>query len=129
MDGLEFWQGDACNLKPNFNSYDMIVAINLLDRLYDSRKFLKDITSRLNENSILIIASPFTWNEEYVSKEDWIGGKIENNTPIYSQDTLNTILQENFIALEKPFEVEFVIQEHCRKFQHTFSLCSVWKKK
>ncbi|MCD4756653.1 MAG: 5-histidylcysteine sulfoxide synthase [Arcobacteraceae bacterium] len=129
MDGLEFWQGDACNLKPNFDSYDMIVAINLLDRLYDSRKFLNDITEKLNPNGILIIASPFTWSEEYVSKKEWLGGKIENNTPIYSQDILNKILLENFIAVEEPFEVEFVIQEHCRKYQHTFSLCSIWKKK
>jgi len=129
MDGLEFWQGDACNLKPNFDSYDMIVAINLLDRLYDSRKFLNDITEKLNPNGILIIASPFTWSEEYVNKKEWLGGKIENNTPIYSQDILNKILLENFIAVEEPFEVEFVIQEHCRKYQHTFSLCSIWKKK
>ena len=129
MDGLEFWQGDACNLKPNFHSYDMIVAINLLDRLYDSRKFLDDITTKLNQNGILIIASPFTWSEEYVNKKEWLGGKIENNTPVYSQDILNKILLENFIAVEEPFEVEFVIQEHCRKYQHTFSLCSIWKKK
>jgi len=129
MKGLEFWQGDACNLKPNFHSYDMIVAINLLDRLYDSRKFLDDITSKLNSDGILIIASPFTWSEEYVGKKEWLGGKIKNNTPIYSQDTLNKILLENFTVLEKPFEVEFVIQEHCRKYQHTFSLCSIWKKK
>lgn len=129
MYGLEFWQGDACNLKPNFHSYDMIVAINLLDRLYDSRKFLDDITSKLNPDGILIIASPFTWSEEYVSKDDWLGGKIENETPIYSQEVLNNILLENFAVVEKPFEVEFVIQEHCRKYQHTFSLCSIWKKK
>ncbi len=129
MQGLEFWQGDACNLKPNFHSFDMIVAINLLDRLYDSKKFLNDITSKLNKDGILIIASPFTWSEEYVAKKDWLGGKLENNTPIYSQDVLNKILLENFIMIEKPFEVEFVIQEHCRKYQHTFSLCSVWKKK
>lgn len=129
MEGLEFWQGDACNLKPNFNSYDMVVAINLLDRLYDSRKFLDDITAKLNSGGILIIASPFTWSEEYVDKKDWLGGKIENNTPIYSQDILNNILLENYEAVETPFEIEFVIQEHCRKYQHTFSLCSVWKKK
>jgi 5-histidylcysteine sulfoxide synthase/putative 4-mercaptohistidine N1-methyltranferase len=128
MNGLEFWQGDACNLKPNFNSYDMIVAINLLDRLYDSRKFLDDITEKLNQNGILIIASPFTWSEEYVAKEKWLGGKIEDQKEIYSQEILNQILSKNFSAVEKPFEVEFVIQEHCRKYQHTFSLCSVWRK-
>lgn len=129
IDGLEFWQGDACNLKPTIHSYDMILAINLLDRLYDSRKFLQDIKDRLNKDGILIVTSPFTWDEEYVAHEDWIGGKIENEIPLYSQDILNNILLENFTVLEKPFEIEFVIQEHCRKYQHTFTLCSVWKKK
>ncbi len=96
MEGLEFWQGDPCNLKPNFHSYDMIVAVNLLDKLYDSGKFFKDITNKLNKNGILIITSP------------------------YFQDTLNSILLENYELVDEPaFEVEFEIEESC----------SVWKKK
>ena len=129
MDGLEFWQGDACNLKEHFNSYDLIVAINLLDRLYDSEKFLKDITSKINKDGIFIIASPFTWDEQYVPKDKWLGGKVENGKNIYSQDQLNQLLENDFIMVEDPFEVEFVIQEHCRKYQHTFSLLSIWKKR
>ena len=129
LEGLSFWQGDACNLKPIFKGYDLIVAANLIDRLYDPYKFLKDITQRLNSGGVLIIASPFTWSSEYVPKDMWLGGKIEDNKEIYSQERLNEILSHSFEALSKPFEVEFVIQEHCRKYQHTFSLCSVWKKR
>ena len=129
MDGLEFWQGDACNLKEHFNSYDLIVAINLLDRLYDSEKFLKDITSKINKDGIFIIASPFTWDEQYVPKDKWLGGKVENGKNIYSQDQLNQLLENDFILVEDPFDLEFVIQEHCRKYQHTFSLLSIWKKR
>ncbi len=126
---LEFWQGDACNLKPHFKNYDLIIAINLLDRLYDAELFLRDMAKRLNDDGIFIVGSPFTWSEEYVKKENWLGGKVENGKRIYSQDTLFDILHDEFELVEEPFDVEFVIQEHVRKYQHTFSKFSVWKKK
>ncbi|HIP30724.1 MAG TPA: hypothetical protein EYG93_02635 [Sulfurospirillum arcachonense] len=100
LEKLEFWQGDACNLKPHFKNYDLIIAINLLDRLYDAELFLRDMAKRLNKD----------------------GKKI------YSQETINKILNDEFELVETPFEVEFVIQEHIRKYQHTFSQFSVWKK-
>ena len=129
LDKLEFWQGDACNLKPHFKNYDMIIAINLLDRLYDPELFLRDIAKRLNNDGIFIVGSPFTWSDEYVKKEHWLGGKIEDGKKIYSQDRLANILNDEFELVEEPFDVEFVIQEHVRKYQHTFSKFSVWKKK
>jgi hypothetical protein len=30
---VEFFQGDATNLKPQFTGYDLILAANLIDRL------------------------------------------------------------------------------------------------
>ena len=128
LDKIEFWQGDACNLKPHFKDYDLIIAINLLDRLYDAELFLRDIAKRLNKDGIFIVGSPFTWSDEYVKKEQWLGGKIQNGKKIYTQDTINKILSDEFELVDKPFEVEFVIQEHIRKYQHTFSQFSVWKK-
>ena len=128
LEKLEFWQGDACNLKPHFKNYDLIIAINLLDRLYDPELFLRDIAKRLNKDGVFIVGSPFTWSDEYVKKEHWLGGKIQNGKKIHSQDTLNKILSDEFELVVIPFEVEFVIQEHIRKYQHTFSQFSVWKK-
>ena len=125
---IEFWQGDACNLKPHFTGYDAIIAINLLDRLYDAELFLNDIAKRLNKDGIFIVGSPFTWSSEYVQKDKWLGGKIENDRPIYSQDRLEEILSKDFELVDSPFDVEFVIQEHIRKYQHTFSKFSIWKK-
>ncbi len=128
LEKLEFWQGDACNLKPHFKNYDLIIAINLLDRLYDPELFLRDIAKRLNKDGIFIVGSPFTWSEKYVKKEHWLGGKIQNGKNIYSQERLNKILSDEFEPINKPFEMEFIIQEHIRKYQHTFSQFSIWKK-
>lgn len=126
---VEFYEGDACNLDKQHSGYDMIIAINLLDRLHTPIAFLDDIADRLNKDGIFIVASPFTWMQEYVKEENWLGGKIVNNEPLYSIDNLKNILNKDFELLEEPFDVEFVIQEHIRKYQHTFSTFSIWKKR
>ena len=69
----EFRFGDACNLKPQFSGYDLVLAANLIDRLYRPRRFLDSIHERINDGGLLIIASPYTWLEEHTPKEEWIG--------------------------------------------------------
>lgn len=121
---IEFWQGDACNLKSHFNGYDLIISINLIDRVYDPKKFLLDMAHRINRGGVLIIGSPFTWSEEYTPKEDWLCD--ENKT---TQEAIDEILSKDFESLCEPFLEEFVIRETERKFQHSRSQISVWKKK
>lgn len=126
---VTFWQGDACNLKPNFHSYDLILATNLIDRLYQPRLFLDNVDKRLNENGILILTSPYTWQESSTKKEFWLGGyKDENGKEIHTLDTLKEILGGKF-ELVATQDLEFVIKETKRKYQHTISQVSVWRKK
>ena len=128
-DKVAFWQGDACNLKPNFNSYDMILATNLIDRLYQPRLFLDTIHERLNDDGILILTSPYTWQESSTKKEFWLGGyKDENGNDVKTIDTLKTILNDKF-ELVHIQDLDFVIKETKRKYQHTVSEVSVWKKR
>ncbi len=126
---VSFEQGDACDLDDELEGFDLVIAINLIDRLHTPKKFLEDIRSRLNKDGILIIASPYTWMDEYVKKENWLGGKIEDGKEIYTIDTIKEVLSDDYELLDEPFDVEFVIQEHVRKYQHTFSKFCVWKKR
>ena len=57
-DRVEFFQGDATNLKPQFTGYDLVLAANLLDRLYDPRRFLETIHERLALGGILVSPRP-----------------------------------------------------------------------
>ena len=126
---VSFWQGDACNLKPNFKEYDLIMAKNLIDRLYNPRLFLDSVADRLNDDGILIITSPYTWQEESTKKELWLGGyKDENGEDIKTIDRLKEILSGKFELIHLQ-DLEFVIKETKRKYQHTISEVSVWKKK
>jgi len=126
---VSFWQGDACNLKENFNSYDMILATNLIDRLYQPRLFLDTISERLNDDGILILTSPYTWQESSTKKEFWLGGyKDENGNDIKTIDTLQKILHNTFELIHTQ-DLDFVIKETKRKYQHTISEVSIWKKR
>ena len=126
---VSFWQGDACNLKPNFNGYDLVMATNLIDRLYNPRLFLDTIDERLNGEGVLVIASPYTWQESSTKKEFWLGGyKDENGVEVKTIDTLKKVLGEKFELIHLQ-DLEFVIQETKRKYQHTISEVSVWKKR
>ena len=41
-DRVDFVQGDATNLKPQFTGYDLVLAANLIDRLYDPQEVSGD---------------------------------------------------------------------------------------
>ena len=126
---VEFFQGDACALAPVFKEYDLIMATNLIDRLYQPQLFLQSIHERITHGGVLVLTSPYTWREEYTAKEFWIGGYVdENGKEVSTLEGLKDILESHFelITIE---DIPFVIRETSRKFQHTISQMSVWKKR
>ncbi len=125
---VEFTQGDAHNLKPQFTGYDLVVAANLLDRLYDPARFLTTIHERIRPNGLLVIASPYTWLEEFTKKENWVGGRRRSGEPFTTLEGLQEQLAPHFQMLGEPSDVEFVIRETARKFQLTLSQLTLWEK-
>ena len=126
---IEFLQGDAHNLKPQFTGYDLVLAANLLDRLYDPAQFLSGIHERLQPGGLLVLASPYTWLEEFTKKENWVGGIRVAGEPFSTLDGLKEQLGGHFRLLGEPRDVEFVIRETARKFQHTVSQLTVWERR
>lgn len=123
---VSFSQGDACNLKPNFTGYDLILAANLIDRLYDPAQFITQVHERLNIGGVLMIASPYTWLAEHTPREDWLGGFKKDGETYTTLNALHEHLSEHFEPLRKPMDVPFVIRETRRKFQHSVSEVSFW---
>lgn len=125
---VNFMQGDACNLKPIYTGYDLVYASNLIDRLNDPKHFLTSIGQRINQGGYLVIASPYTWLEDYTPKEKWLGGikvKGENFTTLDGL-TETLIGQFELVAVK---EIPFVIRETKRKFQHSLSEMTIWRKR
>ncbi len=125
---VDFFQGDACNLKPLFSGYDLIFAANLIDRLYSPRKFLASVHERLNLGGVLLIASPYTWLEQHTRSDEWIGGFKKNAERYTTLDGLKEILSPHFRLIEAPRDVPFVIRETRRKFQHSISEVTLWER-
>ncbi len=126
---VQFFQADACNLPEKFSGYDLVLAANLIDRLYSPRKFLSTIHERMNPGGLLVITSPYTWLEEFTKKEEWLGGYREAGEPIWTLDGLKEALAPHFRLLGEPRDVPFVIRETRRKFQHTVAELTVWELK
>ena len=125
---VDFWQGDACNLKPQFAGYDFILAANLIDRLYSPRQFLSNIHQRLNIGGVLMITSPYTWLEEHTPREEWIGGYKKDGENVSTLGGLKEVLSQHFKLMQTPVEIPFVIRETRHKFQHTLSEVTLWER-
>jgi 5-histidylcysteine sulfoxide synthase/putative 4-mercaptohistidine N1-methyltranferase len=125
---IRFIQGDACNLAQHLKDFDLIIAANLIDRLYDPDIFLRHIHERLNIGGILVISSPYTWLEDYTEKSKWLGGIKQKGKSITTLCRLETILSKHFVKQSEPKDVEFVIRETNRKFQHSIAEVTVWRR-
>ncbi|AFJ02533.1 hypothetical protein Q7C_1383 [Methylophaga frappieri] len=128
-DKVSFMQGDACNLKKTYQGYDLIVAANLIDRLYDPALFLQSIHERLNQGGLLVLASPYTWLEAHTEKTKWLGGFKKDGESFTTLDGLHYILDEHFARIAEPQSIPFVIRETSHKFQHTLSEVTIWERK
>ncbi|MFO8142344.1 MAG: putative 4-mercaptohistidine N1-methyltransferase [Marinobacter sp.] len=125
---VAFHQGDACELGPDYRDYDLVLAGNLIDRLYKPSLFLETIHERINDLGLLVIASPYTWLEDYTPKAEWVGGVIKDGQPYSTLDGLKDMLSPHFRLLGEPRSLPFVIRETRNKFQHSFSELTVWEK-
>lgn len=128
VDRVEFSQGDACNLKDLYTNYDLVFAGNLLDRLYEPKKFLDQMADRINQGGYLVLTSPYTWLEEYTEKKHWLGGIKVNGENVTTLDGLEEALRGQFVRIAAPIDVPFVIRETARKFQHTIAQMTIWQR-
>jgi len=126
---VEFFQGDISNLIPKYTGYDLVLVENALESTYDPVKFLKMIHERMNENSILIIASTYDWQDEIVKPENRLGGFRKNGEPFTSLDGIDEILETYFIRENEPINLPFVIRQNARVFKHDISQVTVWRMK
>jgi len=128
-DRVSFSQQDASiiDLK-KYNGYDLVFAGNLVCRMKYPKKFLEYIHEFLNVGGVFIMTSPYTWLPDWTDEKDWIGGVKENGENFTSYAGLQRELKAHFVEIEPPRDVEFVIRETKRKYQHTFSQATFWKK-
>ncbi|MFX4241738.1 5-histidylcysteine sulfoxide synthase [Aliarcobacter butzleri] len=106
-DKVSFMQGDACNLKEIYKDFNLIFYSSLIDKLYYPKKFLEDVSRRINKNGFFVFLSSHNWFNEHIN---------ENN------------LFLEFELLDK-IEVSSFIKIKNKNYENKTLLISIWRKK
>ncbi len=120
---VRFEQGDACDLRADLGSFDLVLMANLIDRLPDPRRCLGRLPELVCAGGWLVMTSPYTWLAEYTSREKWLDGG-EGGTLGALEDLLTPAF-----TFERVFDLPFLIREHRRKYQWSVAEASVWQKR
>lgn len=119
-----FQTGDAMDLPPELGAFDIVLAANLLCRLPDPDLFLKRLPDLVAPGGQLLLATPFSWLEEFTPRGHWLGG-LPESPPSFG------ILSEKlapYFTLEHTTNLPFLIREHSRKYQYGISLGTRWRR-
>ena len=76
-----------------------------------------------------MIASPYSWDEAFTEKEEWLGGFRVAGEPFTTFEGLLACLDPNFTPIGEPLNVPFTLRETKRKFQHSFSEVTAWQRR
>ncbi len=125
---VRFEQGDACSLRPDLDRFDVVLLANLVDRLPDPARCLDRLPDLVKPGGQLVIASPFTWLEEYTPRDRWLGGYLRDGRPVSTAEVLRERLDSHF-EFERQRDVPFLIREHARKFQWSVSWTGTWRRR
>ena len=128
---VQFKQADACALPPDLVGFDAALLINLICRLPSPKACLNRLSGPfglIRPGGLVLVATPFTWNEEYTPKEVWLGGYQLNNQVIDSREGLMKHMKGNGFTLVYEEDSVMLIREHRRKYQYILPNITLWKR-
>jgi len=114
-----FLAGNALHLPADIGSFDVLLAANLIDRLPEPKRFLKQILPRLvKPGGIALLTSPYTWSSDFTPRSRWLKDSFL---------TIRLALRPSFRLLHRQ-NLPFLLREHRRKFQFTFADATIWQR-
>jgi putative 4-mercaptohistidine N1-methyltranferase len=125
---VRFETGDAQRLPFSLGQFDLVLAVNLIDRLPRPAAFLRGLDALVRPGGQVAIASPFTWLEEYTARSEWLGGRVIGGQAVRSSESLRRIMEPAF-ALVGRRDVPFLIREHERKYQWSIADATTWERR
>ena len=125
---VRFEVGDACALPPGLGPFHVVLLANLVDRLPEPARCLERLPDLVAPGGQLVIASPFTWLEEYTPPANWLGGYEADGRRTLTSRTLRKRLDGAF-EFQRQVDVPFLIREHARKYQWSVSWIGIWRRR
>jgi putative 4-mercaptohistidine N1-methyltranferase len=125
---VHFEQGDALALREDLGAFDAALMANLIDRLKDPRRLFERLPSLVAQGGQLVIASPYTWMQDFTPRENWLGGFEQAGERRSTREVLHTLLEPKF-ELIKSSDQPFLIREHSRKYQWSVAETTTWLRR
>ena len=125
---VRFEVGDACALPTGLGRFDVVLLANLVDRLPDPSRCLERLPDLVALGGQLVIASPFTWLEDYTPRSQWLGGFEDAGRRLSTSLMLRERLEGAF-EFRRQVDLPFLIREHSRKYQWSVSWAGVWRRR
>ena len=127
-DRVRFLRGDAHALPAVLGAFDVVLAANLIDRLFEPLRFIAQLPRLVKPGGQLILTSPYTWLADYTPPAAWLGGFLDAGHPRTTHNALLAALDPNF-ALTGEKDSPFLIREHGRKFQWSVAQATLWRRR
>ena len=125
---VRFLVGDAHRISAKLGTFDVVLAANLIDRLREPMRFLRQLPRVVKPGGRLILTSPYTWSEEFTPRANWLGGMVRDGARILTFATLRRVLLPDFEIMSVK-DLPFLIREHARKFQWSVAQASIWRRR
>jgi putative 4-mercaptohistidine N1-methyltranferase len=125
---VRFERADAADLPKDLGEFDVVLMANLIDRLQDPKRCVKQLPGLVKPGGQLVLTSPYTWLTEYTPRRNWLGGFERGGKRIKTLDTLKALLGADFELVETK-NLPFFIREHSRKHQWGMAEASLWRRK
>merc|ERR1719445_2088231 len=119
---VSFDVGNAMELS-QLGQFDAVLMGNVLCRLPDPHQCLRSLGGQngvVRPGGLLMLTTPFSWLEEYTSKDSWIGGTLDSNGTLKSSvNELRKILEDKDLGFELIHfsDMPLVIRNHHRHYE------------
>jgi hypothetical protein len=87
------------------------------------------VHERLTPGGLLVIASPYSWDESITEKDKWLGGIRRDGEPYSTLTALRETLAPHFDTVGEPVKLPFVLRITRNRFEHSLSEVTVWEKR
>jgi 5-histidylcysteine sulfoxide synthase/putative 4-mercaptohistidine N1-methyltranferase len=128
---VEFKQADACSLPADYLNFDAVLIANVLCRLPSPGACLGRLGGErgiVKVGGLLVIASPYSWTEEYSPRDVWLGGYVDDEgSERFSEDGLKQYLSFDFELVDQ-CDIPIVIREHYRKYQYIVTQALIFRR-
>jgi SAM-dependent methyltransferase len=122
-----FLAGDALALPFPDGAFATVAALNLLDRVPDPARALRELARVVAPGGLLLVGSPWTWLDRFTPKELRLGGFEGARGPVRGAEEVRRRLAPGF-RLEREGHLPFFLLHHARSGQLGLAHLSTFRR-